>query len=68
MGMILQDNSSNGVDLLSREQAARRLNFSTRKLHYLVKEGQIPHVRLGRLMRFIPADLEAYIQAHRIGG
>jgi excisionase family DNA binding protein len=61
------DNSEEAV-LLSREQAARRLDFSTRKLQREVKAGKIPCVRLGGQLKFIPADIEAYIFSHRIGG
>jgi excisionase family DNA binding protein len=57
----------NDLDLLNIEGAARRLRMSTRNLWDLVHSGSIPYVRLGRLYRFIPADLEAYIKAHRIG-
>jgi len=63
----MQENSSNDSNLLKREQAAKRCSFSTRKLAQEVKAGKIPYVRLGRLMRFIPADIDAYIEARRIG-
>jgi excisionase family DNA binding protein len=66
--MAKQDDSSGGIELLDRRQAAGRLKFSTRKLYNETKEGRIPHVRLGRLIRFIPADLDAYVESHRIGG
>jgi excisionase family DNA binding protein len=65
--MFEQHDSSAGMELLDRKQAARRLKFSTRKLYNETKDGRIPHVRLGRLVRFIPGDLDAYIEAHRIG-
>lgn len=53
--------------LLTRDQAAHYVNFSTRKLRYEVKAGRIPFVQLGRNVRFIRGDLDAYIEAHRIG-
>jgi excisionase family DNA binding protein len=56
------------LDLLSREQAARRLNISHRTLHDLIHSGRIPYVQLGRRHMFIPGDLDAYIKARRIGG
>jgi excisionase family DNA binding protein len=68
----MHDNYSNGTgsmgaDLLNDTQAARRINCSKRKLHYEKGAGRIPFVRIGRLVRFIPADIDAYIQARRIG-
>jgi excisionase family DNA binding protein len=68
----MHDNYSNsmdslGEDLLNDTQAARRINCSKRKLHYEKDAGRIPYVRIGRLVRFIPADIAAYIQARRIG-
>lgn len=68
--MKTQSNSSEREDpqaLLRRRQAARRLNFSDRKLHEEVHAGRIPYVRLGRLMMFIAKDLDDYIKAHRVG-
>jgi excisionase family DNA binding protein len=60
--------AENDVDLLTREQAWKRLNCSQRHLHDLVSKGDLPHVKIGKLVRFISADLDAYIEAHRIGG
>jgi excisionase family DNA binding protein len=67
--MNTRDNSdnSNNAALLSREQAARRLDFSTRKLQREVKAGKIACVRLGGQLKFIPGDLDAYVLAHRVG-
>jgi excisionase family DNA binding protein len=64
--MIKQRNSSNG--LLDKIQTAELLNISLRTLDNKLKAGVIPHLRLGKLVRFIPSDIENYIQAHKIGG
>ncbi len=56
------------IGLLTREQAAKRINCSQRNLHNLRVIGQLPYVKIGKLIRFIPADLDAYVEAHRIGG
>jgi len=64
--MSKQNNSSNG--LLDKIQTAELLNISLRTLDNKLKAGVIPHVRLGKLVRFIPSDIEKYIQGHRIGG
>jgi excisionase family DNA binding protein len=64
--MTLQDNSSNS--LLDKIQTAERLNISLRTLDNRIKAGAIPFVRLGKLVRFIPSDIEKFIEAHKIGG
>jgi excisionase family DNA binding protein len=64
--MKLQDNSSNS--LLNKIQTAQRLNISLRTLDNRIKGGAIPFVRLGKLVRFIPSDIEKFIEAHKVGG
>jgi excisionase family DNA binding protein len=66
----MNDHATNkqDLDLKNIDGAARRLGMSPRHLWDLVKAGKVPYVRLGRLVRFMPADLDAYIKAHRIGG
>jgi excisionase family DNA binding protein len=64
--MTLQNNSSNS--LLDKIQTAERLNISLRTLDNRIKAGAIPFVRLGKLVRFIPSDIEKFIEAHKIGG
>jgi excisionase family DNA binding protein len=64
--MQMQDNSSQG--LLDKIQAAQRINISLRNLDNRIKAGTIPFVKIGRLVRFIPRDIEKFIEAHKIGG
>ena len=64
--MTLQHYSSNS--LLDKIQTAERLNISLRTLDNRIKAGAIPFVRLGKLVRFIPSDIERFIEAHKIGG
>ena len=47
--------------LLTVEQAATRLAVSQRTVRRLVASGQLPAVRLGRLVRVSPVMLEAYL-------
>ena len=54
--------------LLDKNQAAELLNISLRNLDTKLKAGMIPHVRLGKLVRFIPSDIQKYIEAHKLGG
>ena len=47
--------------LLTARQAARILSISERTLWSLTKHGQIPAVRIGRAVRYDPADLRRWI-------
>jgi excisionase family DNA binding protein len=64
--MKMQDNSSQS--LLDKIQAAERINISLRNLDNRIKAGTIPFVKIGRLVRFIPSDIEKFIEAHKVGG
>jgi excisionase family DNA binding protein len=64
--MKLQETSS--YNLLDKIETAERLRISLRTLDNRIKAGTIPFVRLGKLVRFIPSDIEKFIEAHRIGG
>ena len=45
--------------LLTVKQVARRLNLSQRTVRRLIATGVLPVVRIGRLVRIRPMDLEA---------
>jgi excisionase family DNA binding protein len=60
--------ASTGAVLLTARQAARALAISERKLWELTKQGQIPHVRVGRAVRYRPADLDAWAEARKQSG
>lgn len=54
--------------LISAAQAAQRLCVTPRTLRRLsAPSGPIPIVRLGRLIRYAPSDLERAVRALRIG-
>ena len=53
--------------LVKTKPAAEYLSISTRKLWELTNCGEIPHVRIGRSVRYRPEDLDAYIQRHTRG-
>ena len=46
--------------LLSPREAALRLSVSTRTLWTWTARGWLPAVRIGRLVRYRPADLERF--------
>jgi len=51
--------------LITPGEAALALSVSPRKLWSLTNAGQIPCVRLGRCMRYSPADLQDWIDGQR---
>jgi excisionase family DNA binding protein len=63
--MKTQDNTCQS--LLDKIQAAERINISLRNLDNRIKAGTIPFVKIGRLVRFIPSDIEKFIAAHKVG-
>ncbi len=48
--------------LLTPRQAARALNISERTLWQRTKDGVIPSVKLGHLVRYCPDDLRNWIR------
>ena len=60
--------TSQDVGLWNKSQAARALSICVRTLDYKTASGEIPHVKIGKITRLIPSDIEAFINAHRIGG
>jgi excisionase family DNA binding protein len=64
--MTTQETDSN--NLLDKIETAKRLRISLRTLDNRIKAGTIPFVRLGKLVRFIPSDIEKFIEAHKVGG
>ena len=53
------------VRLLKPSEAAVFLAVSERTVKRLTSRGELPHVRVGRSMRFVMADLLAYVARHR---
>ena len=51
--------------LLRGEDAARALSMSRAMLYRLVKEGKIPYVRMGGMLRFHPDDLREWVETQR---
>ena len=59
--------ATSSYNLLDKIETAERLRISLRTLDNRIKAGAIPFVRLGKLVRFIPSDIEKFIEAHKIG-
>ena len=54
--------------LLKPKEAAESLAISERTLWALTASGDVASVRIGRSVRYDPADLAAFIQRQKIGG
>lgn len=54
------------TSLLDVNQVAERLCVSTRFVRRLVDERRIPFCKLGKFVRFDPADIDAWVQARRV--
>jgi len=55
------------MDLMTSSEAANHLGISKRTLWRLTFEQlpALPHIRLGRSVRYRPEDLEAFIESKR---
>jgi excisionase family DNA binding protein len=54
--------------LLRRRDAADVLGISERKIWSLTASGEIPHVRIGRCVRYPADQLQQWIRAQTKGG
>ncbi len=55
-----------GDRLMDVNSVAERLGVNVRYMRRLVAERRIPYVKCGRLLRFDPDDVEAWIDAARV--
>ncbi len=54
--------------LLNRRQVAARLGTCTETVSRLVRRGELPAVRIGRALRFMPDEVAAFVERRRQGG
>ena len=66
--MSAKDKQKNPALLLDPREAAHLLAISERKLWGMTANHEIPHIRLGRCLRFSVKDLERWIDEHKEGG
>lgn len=52
------------IPTLTLDQAAEALGVSNETMRKLCAEGKIPHIKLDRLYRIKPADLNNYLDQH----
>lgn len=57
--------SSVPAPLMNIDQVAERLGTSVRHIRRLVHERRIPHVKVGRLVRFDPHEIELWLDGYR---
>lgn len=63
------DDTPTGIPLLlTPQEAADALTISPRTLWAMTKEGRIPAIRIGRLVRYDRADLVRWIEAQKQAG
>jgi excisionase family DNA binding protein len=51
--------------LLTIDQTAAALGISRRQVYTLLERRELPHVRVGQRIRFLPGDLRAYLESRR---
>lgn len=61
----MTNSSSQSTLLLTPAQASKTLAISPRKLWGMTASGEIPHIRLGRCVRYPVDDLQAWIAAQK---
>lgn len=60
--------SANEESLLTVQDVARRFNVPVSWVYAQAEADKLPHVKLGRYLRFVPAQVEAHLLAQRRGG
>lgn len=54
--------------LLTIDQLAERLGVSTRHVRRLVAERRVPYLKIGRFVRFDPAEIANWLDGRRVAG
>jgi len=52
--------------LLNVPEVARLLNVSKSSLYAMTRSGRIPAIRVGSMFRFVPAEIEAWLETNRL--
>jgi len=52
---------NNDQPLLTLQEVSKRLNVSLITIRRLIERGQLPSLKVGKVRRVRPADLEAYL-------
>ena len=54
--------------LLDAAAAARLLSVRPSWIYEAVRTGRLPHLKIGRHIRFLRSDLESWVLTRRVGG
>jgi excisionase family DNA binding protein len=54
--------------LLTAAEIAELLGVKESWVREATRQGELPHVKLGRYRRYVRADLEAFIEAQKVSG
>jgi len=65
MGQLSIDLSSSREPLMTIDQVAERLGVTVRHIRRLVDERRIPYLKWGKLLRFDPAEIDAWLDEAR---
>jgi excisionase family DNA binding protein len=66
--MKIEHSTPTNVLLLTPKQAAKALAISPRKLWGMTASGEVPHIRMGRSVRYPLHELQAWIDDRKNGG
>ena len=64
---IRKEKGHNSFGLLTTQEAAKALQITTRHLQNLRDRGDIGFVQYGRVVRYKPEDIQAYIDSYYVG-
>ena len=54
------------MPMLTLDQTAEALGVSNEKVRQLVDSGELPYIRMNKLYRIRPADVNAYLERHMV--
>ena len=54
------------IPMLTLDQTAEALGVRHEKVRQLVDSGELPYIRLNKLYRIRPADVNAYLEKHMV--
>ena len=64
---FVPDGAEPGTRLLEAEEVARYLGMRTDWVYREVRAGRLPHIRLGRAVRFRRESIEAWLESRERG-
>ena len=64
----VRDKLASKILLMTPQEAAEALSISPRKLWGMTASGEIPHVRIGRCVRYRISSLNEYLASKEKGG